>query len=191
MVSVLAPYYGESNFHLDDLALREHYGFLLATSHGSIMTTLAHEALAARHPAISFVHVFPGTVWTPSVAVGRMSPLLRWFLMWVVRPLAWVFLQGYEECGDRMLFLSLTPALPPRNLGVAGGQEGALGTSNGDEGDVVVGSDGEKGSGCYCVNSAAKRLTNGTRLNDLRAQGMGDFVWSHTMDIFRAIESRA
>ncbi|KXX73308.1 putative short-chain type dehydrogenase/reductase VdlC [Madurella mycetomatis] len=189
VVSVFAPYYGEFNFHLDDLPLRTHYGVLLATSHASIMTTLAHEALAASHPAISFVHVFPGAVWTPSVAVGQMSPLLRWFLTWVVRPLAWMFLQGYEECGDRMLFLSLTAALPPRNAGVADGRAGVLGPSEGNGPDVVVGSDGEKGSGCYCVNSAAKRLTNGTRLKDLRANGAGDVVWAHTMDIFRTIDS--
>ncbi|KAK4450504.1 putative short-chain type dehydrogenase/reductase VdlC [Podospora aff. communis PSN243] len=192
VISVFAPYYGEFNFYLDDLSLRKHYGLLLATSHASIMTTLAHEVLAARHPAISFGHVFPGAVWTPSVAVGRMSPLLRWFLTWVVRPLAWIFLQGYEECGDRMLFLSLTATLPPKNHSrvAAGGWVGALGTSVGiDESHVVVGSDGERGNGCYCVSSGAKRLASGKRLNDLRAKGAGDVVWQHTMDIFRAIDS--
>lgn len=153
------------------------------------MITLAHEAMAARYPAISFVHVFPGAIWTPSVAVGRMSPLLRWFLTSVVRPLVWVFLQGYEECGDRMLFLSLTAALPPRDAGDVGGWTGVLRTGGVDEGDVAVGSDGEKGSGCYCVNSAAKRLINGTRLNGLRAKGAGDVVWEYTMDIFRDIDS--
>jgi len=87
-----------------------------------------------------------------------------------------------------MLFLSLTAALPPRNSRVAGGWIGALGTRGLDESDVV-GSDGEKGSGCYCVNSAAKRLANGKRLNNLRAEGAGDVVWEHTMDIYRAINS--
>jgi len=87
-----------------------------------------------------------------------------------------------------MLFLSLAAALPPRNSRVAGGRVGALGTSGLDESDVV-GSDGEKGSGCYCVNSAAKRLDSGKRLNDLRAKGVGGVVWEHTMDIYRTIDS--
>ncbi|CAI4212986.1 unnamed protein product [Parascedosporium putredinis] len=51
--------YGEAGFHLDDLDLKSHSGLLVGTSHASLMTSLANEELAVRHPSTSFVHVFP------------------------------------------------------------------------------------------------------------------------------------
>jgi hypothetical protein len=39
------------------------------------------------------------------------------------------------------------------------------------------------------VDSAAKRLDNRKRLNDLRAKGAGNVVWEHTIDIYRTIDS--
>lgn len=193
-VSILAPVYGEASFHLDDLDLKSHSGLLVGTSHASLMTSLTNEELAARHPSTSFVHVFPGMIWTPSVSVGQVPFLLRWLMILVGKPIFWLFGQSYEECGDRMLFLSLTSQLPSRDA-AAGASSKATGILQVPEGTgaeaILVGSDGDKGSGAYCIDSAVKRLDNEKRLKDLKAKGAREIVWDHTMEIFSRIDSQS
>ena len=102
-------------------------------------------------------------------------------------PVFWLFGQSYEECGTRMLFLSLTSILPSKSSGANGKGQGIL--EAGESQTILVGSDGEKGSGAYCVDSAVKRLNNEKKLKALKAKGATDVIWEHTMEIFRSVGS--
>lgn len=190
VISILAPKYGEWGFHLDDPGLKSHYGVLLNVSHASIMTTLTFQHLAERNPAVSFLHVFPGTIWTPSVAVADISPVVKWVLTWIVRPLLAFWLQSPEECGDRMMFLCLGSMVPSRAAaaaaaaGAEGGPDGEMGVIPlGEKHSVLRGADDVVGSGCYCVDSGATRVGNSSRMQRLMNAGAREQVWRHTADV--------
>ncbi|CAI4212789.1 unnamed protein product [Parascedosporium putredinis] len=114
-------------------------------------------------------------------------------LLVVGKPIFWLFGQSYEECGDRMLFLSLTSQLPSRDASAGASSKAAgilqVAGATGAEA-ILVGSDGDKGSGAYCIDSAVKRLDNEKRLKDLKAKGAREIVWDHTMEIFSRIDSQ-
>lgn len=163
VVSVLGPKRFEFGFRLD-LGLEHHYSGLVSLSHCSLMTTLCMEKLAARHPTVSFIHVYSGVVLTNLVS-GDLPWIVRKFIRWVIYPLFSLVAQPYDEMGDRMMIVSLSAALPPR----AWASEGVLPCA---DVDALPGSDGVVGSGSYCVDWKAKRMVDETaQAEGARRQG--------------------
>lgn len=72
VVSVLGPKRFDYGLNLDDQGLKEHYGNIASFSHFSLMNTLCMEEYAARHPAVSFFHVYPGLVLTTNVISSNL-----------------------------------------------------------------------------------------------------------------------
>jgi hypothetical protein len=147
------------------------------------MNTFALEELAARQPTISCLHVYPGKVITPEFQNADFPYLLKLFLLWVFVPIMRFFTLTIEEVGDRMCFLALSARFPSR-LGAADGTaaERMLPVSEGV--GVAVGTNGEVGSGAYCVDWTGEVSDNQKRLAELRGLGTPNKIWKHTMEVF-------
>ncbi|KAH7146124.1 hypothetical protein EDB81DRAFT_856624 [Dactylonectria macrodidyma] len=184
VVSVFGPKRFEYGLDLDDLGLKEHYGNIAAYSHCSLMNTLCMEQYAARHPAVSFVHVYPGLVLTTNVISGNLPWIVRKLIQWAIYPMLYLFAQSYDEAGDRMMFISLSASLPPRSMD-ADGRATMLPCSG--ETAILVGSEDTVGSGNYCVDWKANRMNNSANLNKLRFKGARERVWEHTLGMFGSI----
>ncbi len=196
MISVLVPLRTSFvPFYPDDLGLTSpsHYSIRSGVAHASYMTTLAFEELAARHPAVSFIHAYPGEIFTPEFARAEMPAWAKWLIWWVLRPVLTItgIALSYEEVGLRMLYLVVSSRFPPKQVTRGGGEHGHRLTKqdDGEEGNAMVGSDGEEGSGGYCVGASGERLTNDARLSRFRAQGVREMVWHHTMEVFDRVRT--
>ena len=186
VVSVLGPKKFEYGLDLGDLGLKERYGNVTSFSHCSLMNTLCMEEYAARYPKVSFVHVYPGLVLTKNVISGPLPWAVRKLIQWVIYPLFYIFAQTHDESGDRMMFISLSAALPPRLIGEnLSSTSPLLACTN--AGAILVGSDDIVGSGNYCVDWKARRMNNSSNLKRLRAKGARERVWQHTMEVFATI----
>ena len=175
IVSVLSPG-REAAPIADDLGLRRHYSLRNAEAHAITMSDLFLEELARRHPRTGCVHSYPGGVRSGIVSrmggpVALVEPVLYALLGFLLVPEA--------ESGARHLYAATAGAFAPR--------EGA----GGGEGEVAVGSDGERGSGCYLVNQRTERTGKEAVLRKARAEGMREKVWEHTMEEFARIEGAA
>jgi hypothetical protein len=143
--------------------------------HLSSMHTLSLEVLAQKAPGVSFVHDFPGAVYTNlgKNASGVVAMLYRTIITLLYLILGnWMFV-SLEESGERHVFLATSKKYPPRE-GNAGG------VSLGDFG-VAKGSDDVVGSGMYSVNyDGEKRNEESTTvLKELRRKGVKEIVWNH------------
>lgn len=173
----------ESTFIPSDLALRDltNYKYFTMRSHVTHMKTFAFETLAAEHPGrLSFVHIFPGLVFTPAFQ-GKGNPLWFRLLWWFISPLMRFYAVPSEECGMRMLYLA-TERFPARAEG--GGGAGKVEATE----DVALGTDGEKGSGVYSVGEKGEVIDVRKRYDGLRKEEMGKKVWEHTQTVFGEIE---
>ena len=174
VISVLGPKKFEFGLDLDDLALRSSYGNVACFSHCSLMNTLCMEEYALRNPSVAFVHVYPGVVLTTNVLSGPDLPwLVRKLIQYLVYPVCRLFAQKYPEAGDRMMYIAFSGIFP------AAGADGA--------GDVQVASDGEAGSGCYCVDWKARRMDNARKLASLRLENARRKVWDHTDAVLNGV----
>ena len=159
-----------------DLGLRTHYSLRNAEAHGVTMNDLFLEEYARRHPGTGCVHAYPGGVRSNIVArmggpMALVAPVLYTLLGWVMVPEA--------ESGERHLYAATAAPFAPRE-----------GRGTGD-GEVAVGSDGEKGSGCYLVNQRTDQTGKDAVLKKARAEGLREKVWEHTMEEFARIEGTA
>ena len=170
----------EAKLFCDDLSLRnpQHYSQIHVRSHNAYMTTMAFEHLARQYQQLSFVHVFPGIVVTPSYTDPGF-PL--WFkTLWrIVGPLVRRFVAiSAEECGSRSLFLGTSIFAPQQDSHSATKTAG-----------LVKGTNGILGSGAYAVGADSETVTSKAYLATLRKEGFEAVIWEHTMKVFNEIQA--
>ena len=170
----------EAKLFREDLSLRnpKHYSQINVRSHNAYMTTMAFEHLAKQYQQLSFVHVFPGIVVTPSYTDPGF-PL--WFkLLWrLFGPLVRRFQAiSEQDSGSRTCFLGTSrfasqqgPNSPTKTAGVAKGTNGTV------------------GSGAYAVGADSETVTSKADLATLRKEGFEGVIWEHTMKVFNDIEA--
>jgi len=176
----------EGAVDVSDLSLRDFPILQLLSKlkpHVSSMITLSMEELAAQAPTVSFVHDFPGAVYTNlhKNAVGPVGVvfwmvfevMFFFFGRWILVPL--------EECAERQLHAATSAMYRPR-VGTA------LGVTL-DGSGVARGSDDVEGSGMYSITWDGERRTEQSviTLKEQRRKGVGEIVWKHVSGEFERI----
>jgi len=176
IVSVFSPKRNDK-FFPDDLSLRspKNYNFMNMGSHVAYLTTFFFESLAKKHPGkLSLSHYYPGLVIHDNFTSGEKLPV--WFK--VVFRVAGLVMKWWsvspQECGERVVFLA-TERYPAR-----GGEA---------KGEIAVGSEGTRGGGAYRVDMDNEIDPCPKNYRQLREDGMEEKIWTHTMDVFEAIEA--
>ncbi|CAO2651407.1 Nn.00g039770.m01.CDS01 [Neocucurbitaria sp. VM-36] len=156
--------------------------------HITSMHTLALETLAEQAPTVSFVHDFPGAVYSglhKNVPgwLGFASHVVLETVYWTLG--RWLFVP-VEESGERHVFLATSERYKPKD-GQARGLPLVLGLKDG------TGSDGHVGSGVYSVDwdceGPSKKGENA--LKGLRKKGAREVVWSHLTEQFEQASKSA
>lgn len=140
------------------------------------MHTLAWEALAQRAPTVSFVHEFPGAVYT---SLHKDVPgVMGWVINSIIEVLhglfgRWLFVP-IDESGERIVFIATNGRYASRKA-----SSGAVPIAAGD--DVIKGSDGVSGSGVYSVNwdGEGPSKSGQAALADLRKRQVDKLVSTH------------
>ncbi len=172
----------EGHLNEDDLELKHTFTMQNAAMHTSTMNTLALEEVAATHPTISCVHVFPGLVITPAFATFSEDwPLpLRVLFRRVVLPLMKIFTTSLPESGQRHLFHATSARFPPAGVKDPPG----AGVARPPGVEVARGADWKDGSGCYLLSYDGEAIGDKKLLDDYRQRGMGKKIWQHTQEVF-------
>jgi hypothetical protein len=187
VVSVFAPGNAEYSLQLDDLGLKTHYSLLSSICHPSLMTTFFMESLATKNPSISFLHIYPGLVKTQEMEKSEFPAPVKWFIKWIMFPLISPFCISVDETGERMLFHATSAKYPALAMRDGRGDEAAWAPL--PEGvEVAVGSDGEKGSGSYCINWDGEMIKNKACLEKYRKKGATEKVSQHTMEVLDSVK---
>lgn len=176
VVSVLDPQVsvragGSGRLDFSDLSLKHTFSLQTCQAHASLMGDFFLEGMAQRHPHTSFVHAYPSGVAT---GLMRELPVGR-VLSSVLGTLLSPFIVPIQESGERHLFAATSGRFLPK-------AEGAK-----MEGDVAVGSDGTKGSGCYWVNWDGEVFPANKKLGRTRGEGAVEKVLQHTDDAFKQV----
>jgi hypothetical protein len=155
--------------------------------HIASMHTLAWEALAQQAPTVSYVHEFPGSVYT---SFHKNTSGFLGLLFAFVKEVTYAFLSRWlfvpiEESGERNLFLATNGRYKPRE----GNATGVILTN---ERDQMTGSDGVVGSGVYSVDWDGEGPTKSSEiaLKHMRQKGVHETVWSHFTTEFDRISGR-
>ncbi|PNP85778.1 hypothetical protein FNYG_00834 [Fusarium nygamai] len=170
VISVMAGTH-EGKLFSDDIAARNIPFTSIHNSRGHMCSalTLSLEALARQAPEVSFIHNFPGSVDTNLIRSGdgfMMQVMKYWFKVSMTVRRQWL---PKDECGERHAWLCLTGRYPDKE-----------GSDNGiKEGEVAVGTDGNKGSGVYSVDwdgeSASGEVIK--LLDGFKEEGLVEKVW--------------
>jgi hypothetical protein len=172
VVSVLDPHVavrlgGSGKLDYSDLSLKHTFTLNRCGAHASLMGDFFLEGLAQKFPDTSFVHAYPSGVNT---GLLREYPIASVVASVIFRP----FMLPIEESGERHLFAATSGRFPSRSEGKT-------------EGDVVVGSDGTKGTGSYWVSWDGEAFPRNKKLDRVRAEGAVEKVAEHTEEVFRLI----
>ncbi|KAL4947819.1 hypothetical protein BDW69DRAFT_199349 [Aspergillus filifer] len=177
VVSVLDPWTPAINggaMNYTDLSLKHNFSLRSCGLHASMMGNFYLEALAKRYRGSSFVHAYPSGVDT---GVLRDFPGAT-----VIMPVARVLLKPWmvplEESGERHLFAATSARYPPRTAADSG---------KGGEGDVAVGSDGTKGSGCYWLSWDGEPFSSHKKFEKVRGENGGERIVRHTEEVFERV----
>lgn len=159
-----------------------HVPFTRFRGHLCTLVTLGVEAVARTAPQVSFIHDYPGTVYTPFMnrIEGWKGTILRTYAYlfgnWVCVPV--------EESGQRHLYLATSGMYPPAESGST-----TITLEREGEVEVARGTNGQIGSGMYSIGkyceSASPAVLN--LLAGLRNNGMVDKVWEHYSSEIRRI----
>ena len=134
----------------DDLELKHNFSFQNAAMHTCTMNTLALAEIAALHPSVSCIHVFPGLVITGGFdTFSEDWPFpLRFLFRHVALPIMKLFTISLEESGERHLFHATSARYPPAR--VKESSDAVVALPKGVE--VAKGWDWKDGSGCYLLD---------------------------------------
>ncbi|GAB1214656.1 hypothetical protein ATERTT37_003820 [Aspergillus terreus] len=176
VVSVLDPHAavrarGTGTLDYSDLSLKNTFTLAKCAAHASLMGNFYLEDMARQHPQTSFVHAYPSGVATGIMREIPGGNVLAVVLKTLLRP----FMVPLEESGERHLFAATSGKFPPKVDGARA------------EGDVAVGSDGAKGSGCYWVNWDGEALPSNKKLDKTRETGAVEKVVQHTNEVFEEV----
>ncbi|EHK47013.1 hypothetical protein TRIATDRAFT_45904 [Trichoderma atroviride IMI 206040] len=138
--------------------------------HLSTLVTLGLQAVATSSPEVSIVHGYPGTVKTS---------LLKDVPEETLKTMTFIPL---EECGERHLYLATSSKYSPlkneyAKIPLEDGVEVALGFGGQAGGVYSIRED--------CENASPEVMQ---KLAELRANGVMEEVWSHTLEQFARIE---
>lgn len=166
----------------DDLELRDNFSMRNAAMHTCTMNTLALEEIAATHPTISCVHVFPGVVITHGYGIlaEDFPAPLRWLFMRLAIPLLKAVTASLDEVGQRHLFHATSARYPPNK-----GQPKGVPLPDGVQ--VTEGSDGQRGSGCYLLGPSGETVGDRKLLEEYCSRQMGKQIWEHTREVFMRV----
>lgn len=166
----------EYPINTSDLDLKHTFSLLNAYKHSITMTSLSMEHLASAHPAVSFIHAYPGLVGTNIYTNSFPAPVAT-FYNYGLWPLMWPFSVDLTESGERHLF-HLSSARYPARRG-AGVQGVSLGVDAGD-GGVATGTTGGVGSGAYLLDWKGEVRPTTRVMAQYREQKVPELVWNHT-----------
>ncbi|KAI9372254.1 hypothetical protein BJX61DRAFT_508044 [Aspergillus egyptiacus] len=171
---VISVYGGgfEYSINTADLDLKHSFSLLNAYKHSITMTSLSMEHLARSHPAVSFIHVYPGLVGTNIYTNSFPAPVST-FYNYVMWPFMKPFSVNLAESGERHLF-HLSSARYPAKQGIVP-QGVPL-----EAGEVANGTTGEPGSGAYLLNWKGDVRPSTEILAQYREQKIPELVWDHT-----------
>lgn len=173
VVSVMDPQAGlRARPNLSDLALQKTFSLKNCYVHASAMQNLALYRLAREHTSTTYIHAYPSGVETSVLRqlVGRFEPAVKFAFAWARR---WIYVpQG--ESGERHLFAATAPVYPAKG-------------DSGEGADVMVGSDGVKGSGSYLVNWNGDILADRKTAKEMREEGVEEKIWKHTEEVFKTV----
>ncbi|OGM51077.1 short-chain dehydrogenase/reductase [Aspergillus bombycis] len=158
----------ESNFDL-----QVSFSFGTAATYGATMNSLAMEYLAAKHPSVTFIHVFPGIVQTP-----LMKSSFGYIVGSVIGLVAKLMSISEKESGERNVFIATSTAYSPAT---------DAGKSSADGVGVAVASTGKLGGGSYLLNYDGQDVTNQTLMRKYREREYPTKLWDHTLDIFQRV----
>ncbi|GAB7360563.1 hypothetical protein MBLNU230_g0448t1 [Neophaeotheca triangularis] len=177
-ISVLAAG-AEGDVNLHDLDLRRNFTLHSCLAHCAVMTDFAVEELAKKHPGTSFSHSYPGTVKT-GIANQLTGPvrLAVKVLYAVMTP----WLLNVQESGVRHLFQITNQCYPSAN--------GGVGVPIPEDLDVIIGSNGEKGSGGYLLDWDGKDIGDPNLLRKYREFDLGPKVMAHLDAMFEQAEAK-
>lgn len=172
----------EGHLNEDDLELKHTFTMQNAAMHTSTMNTLALEAIAATHPTISCVHVFPGIVITPGFDVFSEDWALPWRVLFrrMVLPLMKLFTTSLPESGQRHLFHATSARYPPAEVKDPPG----AGVARPKGVETAKGADWEDGTGCYLLGYNGETIGDKKLMDEYRHRGMGKKIWQHTQEVF-------
>ena len=184
---IVSIHAGGKEGHLieSDLELKDNYSMRNAAMQTATMNSLALAEIAATHPTISCVHVFPGVVITKSygiLAEDFYAPL-RWIFMSAVLPLMKLLTTSLKESGERHLFHATSAAYPPKEAR----DEASKGVALPEGVQVARGEDWYVGSGCYLLGPTGETVGKKELLFEYRERDMGKKIWEHTMEVFERV----
>lgn len=150
--------------------------------HTCIMNTLVLTEIAAHHPSVSCIHVFPGLVITGGFdAFSDDWPFpLRFLFRHVALPIMKLFTISLEESGERHLFHATSARYPPAR--VKESSDAGVALPKGVE--VAKGWDWKDGSGCYLLDQNGEMVGDRKLLEEYRKKDMGKRIWEHTQEVF-------
>ncbi len=172
----------EGRLNEDDLELKHTFTMQNAAMHTSTMNTLALKEIAATHPTISCVHVFPGIVVTPAFDTFSedWALPLRVSFRRVALPLMKLVTISLPESGQRHLFHATSARYPPAGVKAPPGAGVARPTGV----DIARGADWKDGSGCYLLGNNGETIGDKKLLDEYDQRGMGKKIWQHTQEVF-------
>lgn len=176
VVSVLDPHAsvrvgGAGTLDFSDLSLKHNFSLGTCQAHASLMGDFFLEAMAQRHPHTSFVHAYPSGVNTGLMRELPQGRVLKSVLGTLLSP----FMVPVKESGERHLFAATSGRFPSKAEG------------EGMKGDVAVGSDGIKGSGCYWSSWDGEVFPPNQKLDKTREEDALEKVVQHTEEVFKRV----
>lgn len=182
VVSVLAGGL-DGPIDVNDFSARNLTTFKLR-AHLVSMTDLALETLAEQAPEVAFIHDYPGAVKTG--IVREADGLMGWLMVIVLALIGPLIYIPIRESGERHLYFATSAKYPPR-AELDKQNDGSVTLSEGV--GIAQGTDGKVGSGVYTIHWTGEHA--GPKvvelLAGLRAQGMAQKVWQHTVGEFNRI----
>ena len=175
----------EGKLNESDLELAHSFSLQAATVHTATMNTLALAEIAATHPSISCLHIFPGIVKTKALDIFAEDwvPALRLLWAYVVLPITKVFTVSLSESGQRHLFHATSARYKPTAKPGAG-----VALPRGIT--VAKGEDGREGTGCYILNYDGETIGDQKLFDEYRRREMGKKIWQHTDEVFNRVLSK-
>ncbi|KAF2420694.1 hypothetical protein EJ08DRAFT_683245 [Tothia fuscella] len=173
VVSVFSGGLERATINFDDLGLTkpENYGGMKSHTQFGTMNTIFMDKLAVGHPGVTFMHSWPGMVYTGNI--GRSADpgsILAWIFWLVVEPIIYLISFSDEDSGQRHLFQSSSSAFGGRRVPW--------------KGKVGVNSRSEEGDGLFLVNYKCECTPSAKVITVLREKGQ-EKVWDHTNDVLR------
>ncbi|PKY01216.1 NAD(P)-binding protein [Aspergillus campestris IBT 28561] len=164
----------EYSINTSDLDLKYNFSLLNAYKHSITMTSLSMEHLATTHPAVSFIHAYPGLVGTNIYSNSFPVPVST-FYNYGLWPFMWPFSVGLAESGERHLFHLSSARYPAQRSAGSRGVPLDIGT-----GDIAKGTNGKIGSGAYLLNWKGEVRPSTKVMARYQEERIPELVWGHT-----------